>query len=283
MITVAACQMDILLGNLQVNCEKVLEHIEMAAEQDAELIVFPELTLCGSQFDSFEAVRKNSLELNSEIVSSIDDHCRKLGLIAVIGFIENDDGIFYNTAGIFGLDSQFPRYRKIHLAAFGADQFLTPGNMGFPVFDLSSARIGINICYDQRFPESARALAIQGAQIIVVPTNETMAHEEISDMLIRTRAYENRIFYVWANRVGTEKGSVSTGLSKIVDPMGEIIELASIELEDIIIAEIDVSRADDKEIVIELGETEMHLINDRVPEYYVALTECKPEKPGTRS
>ncbi|MFH2132322.1 MAG: carbon-nitrogen hydrolase family protein [bacterium] len=283
MIRIAVCQIDIALGNIQANHEKVTDILSLAAGEGAELVVFPELSLCGYQFDDFETVRKNALAETSPVITSLDDHCRKLGLIAAIGFIENDDGETYNTVGVFGVSGHFPRYRKVHLPAFGADRFLLKGNMGFSVIDLSFVRLGINICYDQRFPESARSLAILGAQLIVVPTSETMAMQEITDVLIKARAYENRVFYAWANRVGTENGSLYTGLSKIVNPWGEVITQASIDQEDIIFAEIDLAIADQKEMVIELGEVEMDLMKDRMPQYYTAITESRKEDPDTES
>lgn len=278
MLNVAVCQIEISLGNLQINYEKVMDFLNMAADAGAELAVFPELSLCGYQFDSFQAVEDNSLAETSRIITSIDDHCRQLGLIAVVGFIEDYDGEYYNTACIFGVPGQFPRYRKVHLTAFGTDRFVSSGNLGFSVSDISAFRLGINICYDQRFPESARSLSLLGAQIIVVPTSETMAGEEMIDILIRARAYENRVFYVWANRVGSENGSIYTGSSRIVNPMGEVISLAPSDEEDLIFAEIDTSLADDKGIIIELGECEMHLMNDRTPEYYGVITEVTPNR-----
>ncbi|MBU2644866.1 carbon-nitrogen hydrolase family protein [bacterium] len=281
MIRIALCQIDIALGNIQANHEKVIDILNLAAGEGAELVVFPELSLCGYQFDDVETTRKSALEETSPVITSLDDHCRRLGVIAAIGFIENDDGDIYNTVGVFGVSGHFPRYRKVHLPAFGADRFLLKGNMGFSVIDLSFVRLGINICYDQRFPESARSLAILGAQLIVVPTSETMAMQEITDVLIKARAYENRVFYAWANRVGTENGSLYTGLSKIVNPWGEVITQASSDQEDIIFAEIDLAIADQKEMVIELGEVEMDLMKDRMPQYYTAITESRTDDPDT--
>lgn len=155
----------------------------------------------------------------------------------------------------------------------GVDRFLSSGNLGFPTFDAPWGQFGVNICYDQRFPESARIPAIKGAQIIAVPTNEVMASHDISNLLIRARAYENRVFYLWANRVGTEDGMRFTGASQIVDPLGEIVRLASNDDEEILFADLDLSLAEDKGIIVEAGEYEMDIMKDRAPEYYGELVE----------
>jgi len=276
MVAVAVCQMDIRLGEVRSNYEKVMDTLFSAAEEGVRLAVFPELSLTGYLFDEAGEIEALALPAEDPLLLAIDRHCRQLGLLAVVGFIERSGQLCFNTAGIFGLGPDLPRYRKVHLPAIGADRFLSRGDLGFPVYHVPLGRLGINICYDQRFPESARVLALQGAQLLVIPSSETMATHELSSLLIRARAYENRVYCIWANRVGLEKDSAFTGMSQIVDPMGETLCLASSDSEEIVQADLDPETADWKGIVIQSGQIEMDLFQDRAPEHYRLLTSLSP-------
>lgn len=246
MITIAVCQINISHGNTQKNLEKVIEYLCIAGDEDADLVVFPELCLCGHQFNNFKDVRQNSIRTDSQIILDIQECCRNYDMTAVVGLIENANGMYFNTAAVVGTNIVPFLYRKVHLPVFGADQFVSRGNLGFTVFDLNVARIGVNISNDLRFPESGRILALQGAEIVAVPTCETISSNHEIDILTRARALENHVYYVLANRVGFEKGVVYDGKSKIIDTTGEVICMASDSDEEIIFAEVDVTSAEDK-------------------------------------
>ncbi|MBU3916539.1 carbon-nitrogen hydrolase family protein [bacterium] len=275
MTLLAICQIDIELGQISHNLEKVREQIYSASEEGARLVVFPELSLTGYSFDDGAGIDEVALTTDSAQLDMLSQLCRKQQLIAVIGFIEKSATGLYNTAGIFGAGDTIPCYRKVHLPATGVDRYLARGNLGFPTFDLPFARVGINICYDQLFPESARSLAVQEARIVIVPACENQARHEMSDSLIRTRAYENRVFYIWANRVGSENDSFFDGSSRIVDPRGEIVSLAGSFEEEIIYCDVEPSMADDKR-AFENGESpeyQHNLFQDRSPQSYLPLVE----------
>ena len=267
-VKIAVCQLDIVLGKLEANCNKILNMISAAAGNNAKLVIFPECAFSGYCFNSIEEVDTIALELTDSYFSRVYELCDTLNIFSILGFIEKENGSFYNTAGIFGPDRYTAKYRKVHLPVLGVDRFVKPGNLGFPVFDTTVGKIGLNICYDQRFPESARTNMLNGAQIIVVPTNEPDTARDVCDLLTRARAYENRVFYIWVNRVGTERGTTFMGSSQIIDYSGKIMAKAGNSSEEIIYAEIDPAEADEKSSVFIPGEYEIDLLNDRVPVYY---------------
>ncbi|MBU2510161.1 carbon-nitrogen hydrolase family protein [bacterium] len=281
MTLLAICQIDIELGQVSHNLEKVREQIYLASEEGARLVVFPELSLTGYSFENDVGLEAIALTLDSRELDTLSQLCQKQKLTAVIGFIEQSESGLYNTAGVFGSGSTIPCYRKVHLPDMGVDRFLSHGNLGFPVFDLAFARIGINICYDQLFPESARSLAVQGAQIVIVPTCESRSRHEMSDILVRARAYENRVYYVWANRVGSENGSLFDGSSKVIDPLGEIVCLAGNSEEEIIYCEVEPALADDKRAFEsrDYPEHQHNLFQDRSPQNYLPIVENSINNP----
>jgi len=272
MAIIAICQIDIVHGNPEVNRDRVMHDLRAAEAEGAELAVFPELCLSGYRFELMGDLRSVAMTVDDPVLESVREFCYSCGMTAVVGFIERAGNQYYNTAAALG--SEIMLYRKIHLPTFGADQFVEAGNLGFPVFELPALRIGINICFDQRFPESARALALQGADLIVVPTSETAADHPMLDALTRARAYENRVYYALVNRVGMEFGIAYNGASRIIDPLGNVVSTAGTDVEEILYADIDVALARDKLITIEPGNGELDLLGDRRPEAYGVL--CRP-------
>ena len=133
----------------------------------------------------------------------------------------------------------------------------------------------MHICYDCNFPESARVMALLGADILVLPTNWPQGREKVVQYVINTRAYENKVHIVAANRVGQERGTKFIGNSKIVDAWGDTIVQASGDDEQIIYAEISLSEARQKHIILKAGEFEVDFIHDRRPELYGKIAEVE--------
>jgi predicted amidohydrolase len=141
--------------------------------------------------------------------------------------------------------------------------------------------VGINICYDGSFPESARVLTVLGADLVVLPTNwPTGARPAIK--LALARALENHIYYAAVNRVGEERGFRFIGQSQIIDPDGEVIAEAAGEGEDVIVAEIDPEQARRKRVVKIPGEYEVDRVADRRPEMYGPLCDVAKGTGGHR-
>jgi predicted amidohydrolase len=127
------------------------------------------------------------------------------------------------------------------------------------------------ICYDLRFPEPARVLALGGAQVILLSTAWPQAATLYPDFLVRTRAAENHLFLAAANRVGEERGTTYLGRSIIADPDGRVLAEADQVGETLLFAEIAPDRSDAKHRVFRPGEYELDLFNDRRPELYSSL------------
>ena len=143
-----------------------------------------------------------------------------------------------------------------------------PGDTGFSVFEHRGAAIGMMICFDWYFPESARTLALRGAQIIAHPSNLVLPHCQTAMV---TRCLENRVFAITTNRYGTEtlgeKRLTFTGASQLVNPKGERLLKAPVAGDRVLFAEIDPSLADDKR-----PTSRNHLLNDRRPAFALYLT-----------
>jgi len=267
--TVVACvQMDCKIGDPQANRRKIVERVREARERGAHLIIFPECALVGYCFDSLEEAAEFAEPLDGSLAEGLTSVCEETGAHAVAGFIEKEDGKYYNSAMLVGPQGLIGSYRKIHLPFLGVDRFLTPGNRPFHVFDLPFGKIGINICYDASFPEASRVLKLLGAELIVLPTNWPPGAWRTPEFVVNTRAQENHTYFAAANRVGQERGWQFIGRSKMVDCLGDTIAEASVEREEVLIAEFDLKLANDNRIVNVAGAYEIDRLADRRPELY---------------
>jgi predicted amidohydrolase len=142
--------------------------------------------------------------------------------------------------------------------------------------------VGIEICYELRFPEVTRALALAGARVIALPTNWPTNAAMLADHVICTRASENRVFFVAANRTGSEQGTRFIGRSQIVDPSGHRLAELDGDAVGLVFVEIDVAEAEVKDLVVQPGEYEVSLFADRRPDLYGALTALAQEPSRSR-
>ena len=140
-LRIAACQIDVKLGQLDVNRENILTAFSSAAEAGARLVVFPECAVCGYGFDSPDEAASVALESTSEWWSAFWDLCDQYTAYCVCGFIEKVKNGVFNTAGLFGPERFLGTYRKMHLPVLGVDRFVRKGDMGFAVFDLPIGRL----------------------------------------------------------------------------------------------------------------------------------------------
>jgi predicted amidohydrolase len=191
-----------------------------------------------------------------------------------VGLLERGDtpSIVYNSAVLVGPEGLIGCYRKAHLPLLGVDRFTTPGDTGFEVWETAIGRIGIAICYDLRFPEAIRALALSGADLVALPTNWPDGSQNAPQFVTRTRALENRLFLLACNRCGEESGFWFFGRSQIADPQGNVLAEAAAE-ESTCYAEIEPSDARQKRIVLRPGEFELDTVGDRRPDLYGPLTD----------
>ena len=271
-LKIAGVQMNPKLMDKGANLHLILSHLEDAAAQGAQLIVFPECSLSGYCFESLQEATPYAEPIPGPATAAVAAACSRLNVHAVFGLLELAGTSLFNAAVLVGPSGPVGKYRKIHLPGLGVDKFVQPGNLGFAVCDTPSARIGLNICYDGCFPESSRVMALRGADLVVLPTNWPTGAEEFAEYLINARSLENHIFSVAVNRVGEERGFRFIGRSRIADVTGKTLALASPDQEEVIYAEIEPARARNKRIVRVPGKHEIHRFNDRRPEVYGEIT-----------
>ena len=252
-------------GAVEENVEQAVRDLQTV---EADLMVLPELFNTGYQF-----VSRTELEGLAEEVPG-GKTCRELMALSrarnmhlVFGMAEKEGNRVYNAAVVTGPDGFAGAYRKVHLFAEEKAVF-DPGDTGFQVFDLGSCRIGVMVCFDWIFPESARVLALLGADIICHPSNLVLP---LCQQAMTTRSLENGVFSATANRIGTEERGAKkpltfTGRSQILDPMGQtLIRLGENET-GIGVVTIDPAQARHKKITEQNDR-----IADRRPEHYSQL------------
>ena len=268
---VAVAQTEPKLGENQRNLEQCLGLLEEAAGAGAELLVLPECAIPGYMFESLEEAMPYAEEPAGPTTEALAEACRKLDVHAVCGLLERDGDRLRNAAVLVGPEGLVGTYWKTHLPFLGVDRFVTPGDE-LSVWDTPLGRVGVEICYDLRFPEVTRTLALQGADLIAHPTNFPMAAKAQTEIVTLARSVENRIYLLTANRVGKERWGEFCGWSQIVDPYGNRLAEAGEKEEALLVAEIDLAKARDKDYVVP-GEYELYLFGDRRPELYGALVD----------
>ena len=265
---IAAIQMEVQLANPQANLDAMLGKLEVAAAEGARLTIFPECALSGYCFDSRDEAMPYAEPIPGPSCERLAETCSRLGTFAIIGMLESSAGHLFNAAVLAGPDGVVASYRKIHLPFLGIDRFTDPGDRPFAVHAVGELRVGMNICYDSAFPESARVMALDGADLIVLPTNFPPGAECMAAHIANTRAMENNVYYACVNRVGTERGFAFIGHSKICDPSGRPMAEAAHTDEAILYADIDVQRARNKRIVRVPDKHIIDRFKDRRPEMY---------------
>lgn len=241
--------------------------LSLAAGVEADLVVLPELWSSGYVFSSHDEVDALAEDARSGATARVlTAAARREGRHYVAGFPERARGRFYNSALLVGPSGVKAVYRKLHL--FEREQiWFTRGDLPLAVHRVGPARIGMLICYDWRFPEAARVLTLLGADLIAHPSNLVFPQAQNA---MRTRALENRVYVVTANRTGADDrpgGRVTfTGRSQIVGPDADMLVRAGVRQSCAMAADCDLSRARRKSI------TPMTpILANRRPELYGAL------------
>lgn len=261
------------LGDLERNLAGCESTLEGAAAAGCALVVLTECALTGYLFERPEDALQVAEEIPGPSMDVLVRACGRLGLHAVVGLLERDGDLLRNTAVLVGPDGVVGRYRKTHLPHLGVDRFVTPGDGPYEPFDTPLGSIGIAICYELRFPEIARSYALAGADLLAHPTNWPSAVPSVGEFVTLTRAFENRVFLLTADRVGREGWAEYGGWSQIVDPLGRRLAKAEEGKESLVTAQIDVREARVKDLVPRPGEYEVRLFDDRRAELYGALAE----------
>lgn len=234
-------------GAVAKNLETVRSALERA---DADVMVLPELCVSGYQFVSAdEAQRLAEPVPDGPTTRMLMDVAKRRRMYIVAGLPEKAGAVVYNSAVVVGPDGWMGCYRKSHLF-FEETLWFAPGDTGFHVWDIGSAKIGVMICFDWYYPESARTLALMGADIICHPSNLVLPNCPDS---MPVRCLENRVFAVTSNRIGTEaRGGKEPltfiGNSEVVSPRGVMLHRAPRDREELAVVDIDPTEARNKQV-----------------------------------
>jgi predicted amidohydrolase len=245
---------------------KNLDVIRAKLEQtEADLMVLPELCASGYQFVSAGEARQLSEPVpDGPTTKMLAEVAKRRGMHIVAGLPERAGAHCYNSAVIVGPSGVLGCYRKSHLF-FEETLCFAPGDTGFHVWDIGSAKIGVMICFDWYFPESARTLALMGADIICHPSNLVLPNCPDS---MPVRCLENRVFAVTCNRIGAEaRGGKDAltfiGNSEVVSSRGVILQRAPRDREELAVVDIDPAEARNKSLT-----RYNDLLGDRRPSLY---------------
>jgi len=275
--TVAGVQMDCTLSDTSLNLRRMTAKLTEAADRGAKFIVFPECALTGYGFESRDHAKAAAEPIPGPAVRTMAEACAKLGVFAAFGMLEAAEGKLYNACALVGPEGFIASYRKTHLPCLGADRFTDPGNGPFTVHDLGGLKVGLSICFDGSFPEVARMLTLDGADLIVLPTNWATGARKMAELAPMARAWENHIYFLAVNRVGDESGHHYIGHSSAADYLGNLMHVAPDDVEAIFTVEIDPAAAARKRVVSCPGTYEIDRVNWRRPELYGRLVEPAAE------
>lgn len=236
---IAAWQCEPRPLDVAVNLRRLDEACAAAAARRAEVLVTPEMFTSGYAIGRAAAERLAE-EAGGPTETAVAEIARRHRLAVVYGHPERaPGGRAYNAATMVGADGAVRgRHRKVHL--FGEvdrEQFAANGERP-ATFGTDGSRLGMLICYDVEFPESVRALALGGATAVLVPTANMVGCDQVQEILVRARAYENGIGVVYANYCGADAVFQYNGLSTICGPRGEVLAQAGRDGEELIIADV---------------------------------------------
>lgn len=236
---VAVAQISCSLGDPNSNLAKVRDFSQRAKEAGAELIVFPEMTDTGY---SMPVIQKHANHWKTGFVAGLQEIAKQFSMAIVSGVSERDGSSIYNSQLLVDANGDIAaKYRKTHLYAVAPVQEHTcfaPGD-SFASFKLGGLQFGFSICYDLRFPEMYRKLAIeQNVGAFLLSSAWPFPRDEHFRVLAQARAIENQSYVIASNRVGKDDDSWFCGNSAIIDPRGVTIVAASPDREELIHADV---------------------------------------------
>lgn len=221
----AAAQIQPVFGDVAANLALIEGAIRDAAGAGAALLVLPELCTTGYMFTDRAEAETLAEPVTGPTVTALAALAAEFRMHLIAGIAERDGAQLFNSAVLIGPQGLIGTYRKVHLWD-QENAVFEPGNVGLPVFDTDLGKLGLQICYDLWFPEASRALALEGAEVICVPTNwvpipgQRAGAAAMALTLCQAAAHVNSVYVVAADRVGVERGQPFIGQSAIVAPTG---------------------------------------------------------------
>jgi len=256
---VGLIQMEVIAGEVAINRKKALAMMENAVEQGCKLVVLPEIWTTGYALKNISALAET---VEGPTLTALCAFAKEKAVEIVTGSLPiRDNGKIYNNAFVINKTGDIvASYRKIHLfSLMGEERFFQPGDKPV-IFDLDCGKASLLICYDIRFPELARTLALGGAKVLFVPAEWPSLRGDHWRVLNIARAIENQLVVLAVNCVGYHKHNIFYGHSMAVDPWGRVLGQGSDE-EAVLVAEIDVS-------LVEKVRAEMPIFADRRLDVY---------------
>jgi len=236
---ICLAQIDVQLGCVEENTKKMTRWIERAGSEGNDLIVFPEMSDTGYDMD---VILKTSSDWNSGVIESIKQAAAKANINVIAGISERVASDVYNSIAVLDRNGkQIGKYRKTHLitAEPTCEQLFLKAGEELGVVEIEGHLIGLMTCYEIRFPEIARTLALRGAEILVIPAAWPLIRLPHWEALILARAIENQVFVAATSRIGNDTGVPFSGTSTIISPYGNIMASASQIHEELISTNIN--------------------------------------------
>ncbi|MGQ9819333.1 MAG: nitrilase-related carbon-nitrogen hydrolase [Candidatus Kapaibacteriales bacterium] len=263
--------MNVAIVQFKPNFKQLESNLEFLKDKSeniaADLICFPEMATSGYFFLSKDEIWPFVFDFKSEIIRTFQDISTKHSRIIIFGFPERSGNTIYNSAAIIFPDPQLTCvYRKTHLF-YKEKLIFEAGDTGYFVnfYEPLNLKLGVLLCYDWRFPEASRSLGILGADLIACPSNLVT---KVWTIAIPARALENHLYFLVSNRVGFEQNNNEkvefNGKSGLWDYNGEVMALASSTDEQVLICQIDPTKARNKKI-----NDYNEIFADRRPEMYI--------------
>ena len=291
-LTVAAAQLGPSSNTKEETVKRMVMLLEEAGQRNVELLTFSELSLtpyfATRVQESWQHLPEDSLP--SPVTQPLFEAGRQARLHWILPYAERENGCVYNTAALINPDGAVvQKYRKAHIPGVveprweGLDifekRYFTEGNLGFPVTTLpqDKVQLGTLICYDRRFSEVYRALALRGAELICIPYNTPTfgrpreEGHETAEVLLRAAAIENQLFIVAAGKAGVEDGAEYIGGSEIISPEGKVLAKAQTDGDELVVATIELNT------ITEL-KAKWDFMPDRRPEMYQALVQQEQQE-----
>jgi len=256
LIKAAAIQFNVKQGDVDANLAYVREALTRVAADGANLAVLPEMWSTGFSYKDL-----NELALRTKgIVDELMELSKRLKLVIIGSMPEPNGDKVFNTVSVIDNGSLAGVYRKMHLFSLLGEERAFSGGDSWLCAETTLGKVGVIICYDLRFPELSRRLAVEGAQVICVPAQWPKPRQEHWRTLLRARAMENQLFIVACNACGIIGKLDFFGMSMIIDAKGELLAEAE-ECEREIVASLDMQAMAD-------WRAQIPCFKDRKPDCY---------------
>jgi len=268
-VNVALAQTSCKVADKKHNFDIIKKNVREAKKRNANLIIFPELSLTG--YVNRDLAYELAEPIPGPTINSLEEVTKRGNIYMVLGMPERSEkarAVLYNTAVLLGPDGFIGKYRKMHLPTHSVFEEKRYFRLGYEaqVFETDIGKLGLTICYDIFFPEISRLLRLKGSQLIICISASPAVRREFFEAFTLARALENTVFLAYVNLVGVENGLQFWGGSRIVSPDGTIIAQAKLNEEDLVVGSINYAD-------LERAEVFVPTLRDLRPELFISLKE----------